>query len=126
MKARIPRISGNDRKRMLSEVEIEVKKAWEKVEEEKTIDITRRVLKTIIYTLNTEYGYGIKRISRLFNSFTKMLEESSKDEVYWEHIDRVVVDKLGLPFERDYTNNGQVISESRLKLKEDKNERNIV
>ena len=126
MKARIPKISGNDRKRMLSEVEIEVKKAWEKVEEEKTIDITRRVLKTIIYNLNTEYGYGIKRISRLFNSFTKMLEESSKDEVYWEHIDRVVVDKLGLPFERDYTNNGQVISESRLKLKEDKNERNIV
>lgn len=121
MKARIPKISGNDRKRMLSEVEIEVKKAWEKVEEEKTIDITRRVLKTIIYKLNTEYGYGIKRISRLFNSFTKMLEESSKDEVYWEHIDRVVVDKLGLPFERDYTNNGQVISESRLKLKEDKN-----
>ena len=126
MKARIPKISGNDRKRMLSEVEIEVKKAWEKVEEEKTIDITRRVLKTIIYKLNTEYGYGIKRISRLFNSFTKMLEESNKDEVYWEHIDRVVVDKLGLPFERDYTNNGQVISESRLKLKEDKNERNIV
>ena len=121
MKARIPKISGNDRKRMLSEVEIEVKKAWEKVEEEKTIDITRRVLKTIIYKLNTEYGYGIKRISRLFNSFTKMLEESNKDEVYWEHIDRVVVDKLGLPFERDYTNNGQVISESRLKLKEDKN-----
>ena len=126
MKARIPKISGNDRKRMLSEVEIEVKKAWEKVEEEKTIDITRRVLKTIIYKLNTEYGYGIKRISRLFNSFTKMLEESSKDEVYWEHIDRVVVDKLGLPFERDYTNNGQVISESILKLMEDKNERNIV
>ena len=126
MKARIPKISGNDRKRMLSEVEIEVKKAWEKVEEEKTIDITRRVLKTIIYKLNTEYGYGIKRISRLFNSFTKMLEESSKDEVYWEHIDRVVIEKLGLPFERDYTNNGQVISESRLKLKEDKNERNII
>ena len=126
MKARIPKILGNDRKRILSEVEIEVKKAWEKVEEEKTIDITRRVLKTIIYKLNTEYGYGIKRITRLFNSFTKMLEESSKDEVYWEHIDRVVVDKLGLPFERDYTNNGQVISESRLKLKEDKNERNIV
>lgn len=121
MKARIPKISSNDRKRILSEVEIEVKKAWEKVEEEKTIDITRRVLKTIIYTLNTEYGYGIKRITRLFNSFTKMLENSSKDEVYWEHIDRVVVDKLGLPFERDYTNNGQVISESRLKLKEDKN-----
>ena len=126
MKARIPKISGNDRKRMLSEVEIEVKKKWEEVEQEKSTDITRRVLKTMIYVLNTEYGYGIKRITRLFNSFTKMLEKSSEDEVYWEHIDRVVVVKLGLPFERDYTNNGQVISESRLKLKEDKNERNIV
>lgn len=124
MKARIPRISGNDRKRMLSEVEIEVKKKWEEVEQEKSTDITRRVLKTMIYVLNTEYGYGNKRIARLFNSFTKMLENSNKDEVYWEHIDRVVINNLGLPFERDYTNNGQVISESRLKLKEDKNERN--
>ena len=102
------------------------KKRGKKSRKKKTIDITRRVLKTIIYTLNTEYGYGIKRISRLFNSFTKMLENSNNDAVYWEHIDRVVVNKLGLPFERDYTNNGQVISESRLKLKEDKNERNII
>lgn len=114
MKARIPRISGNDRKRMLSEVEVEVRKKWEEVEQEKSTDITRRVLKTIIYVLNTDYGYGIKRVARLFNSFTEMLENSNKDEVYWEHIDRIVIDNLGLPFERDYTNNGQVISESML------------
>lgn len=121
MKARIPRISANEKKKLKSEIKLEVDRIWKEVEQKKENDITRRVLKTIIYNLNTEYGYGIKRISRLFNSFTKMLEESNKDEVYWEHIDRVVVDKLGLPFERDYTNNGQVISESRLKLKEDKN-----
>lgn len=119
MKARVPRISVKEKKKLKAEIKLEVDRIWKEVEQEKENDITRRVLKTIIYALNTEYGYGIKRISRLFNSFTKMLEESSKDEVYWEHIDRVVIDKLGLPFERDYTNNGQVISESRLKLKED-------
>lgn len=118
MKARIPRISVNQKKKLRSEIKLEVDRIWKEVEQEKENDITRRVLKTLIYVLNTEYGYGIKRISRLFGSFTKMLEESDKDEVYWEHIDRVVVEKLGLPFERDYTNNGQVISES--KLEEDK------
>lgn len=114
MKARVPRISANEKKKLKSEIKLEVERIWNEVEQEKETDITRRVLKTMIYVLNTEYGYGIKRIARLFNSFTKMLEESDKDEVYWEHIDRVVVEKLGLPFERDYTNNGQVISESML------------
>lgn len=114
MKARIPRISANEKKKLKSDIKLEVDRIWKEVEQKKENDITRRVLKTIIYALNTEYGYGIKRISRLFNSFTKMLENSNNDEVYWEHIDRVVVEKLGLPFERDYTNNGQVISESML------------
>lgn len=114
MKARVPRISANEKKKLKSEIKLEVDRIWKEVEQKKENDITRRVLKTIIYALNTEYGYGIKRISRLFNSFTKMLENSNNDEVYWEHIDRVVVEKLGLPFERDYTNNGQVISESML------------
>lgn len=112
MKARIPRISESEKKKIKSEIKLEIDRIWKEVEQKKENDITRRILKTLIYALNTEYGYGIKRISRLFNSFTKMLEESDKDEVYWEHIDRVVVDKLGLPFERDYTNNGKVISES--------------
>lgn len=63
--------------------------------------------------MHNEFGYGLTRISRLFNRFTEVLENSDKDEVYWEHIDRVVIDELELPFERDYTNNGQVISESK-------------
>lgn len=119
MKARIPMISESKKKKLRSEIKVEVDKAWKQVEQEKEYDITRRVLKTIIYVLNTEYGYGIKRISRLFNSFTQMLENSKKDEVYWEHVDKVVIDFLKIPFEHDYTDNGQVISESR--LKEDKN-----
>ena len=128
MKARIPKISGNDRKRLLSEVEVEVKKAWEKVEEEKTIDITRRVLKTIIYTLNTEYGYGIKRITRLFNSFTKMLEESSKDEPTMSDLkesggleqDSDYVILLHRPYVQDKESGKTRPSETKLKLDKNK------
>ncbi len=33
------------------------------------------------------------------------------DEVFWEHIDRVVIDKLKLEFDRrDYTDNGKVVN----------------
>lgn len=78
MKARIPMISESKKEKLRSEIKVEVDKAWKQVEQEKEYDITRRVLKTIIYVLNTEYGYGIKRISRLFNSFTQMLENSKK------------------------------------------------
>lgn len=115
MKARIPRISGSEKKKIKSEIKLEIDRIWKEVEQEKENDITRRVLKTFIYVMHNEFGYGLTRISRLFNRFTEVLENSDKDEVYWEHIDRVVIDELGLPFERDYTNNGQVISESEYK-----------
>ena len=91
MKARVPRISVKEKKKLKAVIKLEVDRIWKEVEQKKENDITRRVLKTLIYVLNTEYGYGIKRISRFFASCTKMLEESDKDEVYWEHIDRVVV-----------------------------------
>ena len=39
------------------------------------------------------------------------MELADKDEVYWEHTDRVVMDQLGLDFgKRDYTENGKVVS----------------
>ena len=42
---------------------------------------------------------------------TEIIEHSDTDEVFWEHIDRVVIDKLKLEFDRrDYTDNGKVIN----------------
>lgn len=110
MRARVPKFSSAARKQMLSEVEIEVKKAWEKIVDEQTKDITRRVIKTIIYVLHTEYGYGPKRMPEIFKSFTEMIDKSRNDEVYWEHIDRDVIDSLRLPFERDYTDRGKAVT----------------
>lgn len=31
----------------------------------------------------------------------KLIQESEKDEIFWEHLDRVVVDEIGMNFERE-------------------------
>ena len=59
--------------------------------------------------MNEKYGFGTKRLAALVDDFTAKLDESSKDEVFWEHIDKVVIDNLGIPFERDYTDRGRVV-----------------
>ena len=80
-------------------------------EDQVNVDLTRRILKTLCRVLYTEFGWGRTRLIRLINAFTKCMEESDTDEVYWEHTDRIVMDRLGLDFKkRDYTENGKVVT----------------
>lgn len=110
MKARVPRLSKSDKRKIKSEIKFEIDKMWKEMEQEKEDDLTRRILKTFIYVMHEKHGYGVKRLAALVNDFTKKLEEADNDEVYWEHIDRVVIDKLKLPFKRDYTDNGVAVA----------------
>lgn len=109
MKARIPILSEKDKKKIKKEIQHEIDKEWTAREEQLYIDLTRRILKTFIYVMNEKYGFGTKRIADLVGDFTAKLEQTSKDEVFWEHIDKVVIDQLGLHFERDYTNRGKAV-----------------
>ena len=43
------------------------------------------------------------RLTKLLIKFNELVKESSEDEIFWEHIDRQVIDRLGFDFERDYT-----------------------
>lgn len=111
MKARIPIMSSRKRKLAKQEIDYLIAEAWKEKEEQVSNDLTRRILKTFIYVMYDEFGWGNKRLTRLFNAFTKRMEQADKDEVYWEHTDRVVMDQLGLDFgKRDYTENGKVVS----------------
>ena len=110
MKARIP--VTNDQKRQIHD---EMVREYRKVAEQEREDMTRRICKTMIFCLNKEFGFGLKRCVRVFNSFADHLNHSQDDEVYWEHIDRVVIDQMHLPFERDYTDRGRVVSANRSK-----------
>ena len=109
MKARIPMLSENDKKKLKAEIKHEFDKDFEEREKQIHVDLTRRILKTFIYVMNEKYGFGTKRLAALVADFTAKLDESSKDEVFWEHIDKVVIDNLGIPFERDYTDRGKVV-----------------
>lgn len=108
MKARIP---PKIPKQLKQEAERIAKSAYEQVREKENKDITRRVFKTMLYALYQDFGFGRDRCAKALRSMTEIVEHSDTDEVFWEHIDRVVIDKLKLEFDRrDYTDNGKVVN----------------
>lgn len=42
-------------------------------------------------------------MSNLIIEIAELIKEADTDVIFWEHIDRHVIDRLGLKFERDYT-----------------------
>lgn len=108
MNARIPP-SAKELRRARQIAEIEYKKVAKKERD----GMARRIIKTMIYVLHEYFGFGIIRAARAMHYFQKTIEQSDQDEVYWEHIDQVVIDYLKIGFERDYTDRGKVASEPR-------------
>lgn len=110
MKARIP---VNIKRETKKEINRLVVSEYEKIRGKETEDITRRVFKTMFYVLNQKFGFGHDRLNKALKEMTEVIKHSSEDEVFWEHLDRVVIDQLKLPFQRDYTEKGQVVNERR-------------
>lgn len=108
MKARIPvRL----KKETMAEINRIADKEYQKIKDKETKDITRRIFKTMIFALHKDFGFGRDRCAKSLKSMTEIIEHSDTDEVFWEHIDRVVIDKLKLEFDkRDYTDNGKVVN----------------
>ena len=98
MKARIP--PTNKQKKILEQqAKIVIQEEMEKQRD----DFTRRLFKLMFYALNEKYHFGTHRLNELMREVTELLKESDTDEIFWEHIDRHIIDRLGLKFERDYT-----------------------
>ena len=98
MKAHIP-LSGKMKKDALAEIKIEVAKEREQVTEQ----IVRRTLKLVLFELNDNYGFGFSRLNKLIGGVNDLTVKSQDDEIFWEHIDRQLIDRIGLDFQRDYT-----------------------
>lgn len=105
MKAHIPlkyKLTKQTQKDMLALAEQELSK--------KQFGFTRRLFKAFCYCLNRDFGFGKKRLESLIDSVNKMMNEVLTDEAFWEHLDRVVIDELGIEFEREEVNeDGEVI-----------------
>ena len=108
MKARIP---VKLKKEAMAEINRLADREYQKVKDKEINDLTRRIFKTIVFALYKDFGFGRDRCAKALKSMTEIIEHSDTDEVFWEHIDRVVIDKLKLEFDkRDYTANGKVIN----------------
>lgn len=108
MKARIP---VKLKKEAMAEINRLADREYQKVKDKEINDLTRRIFKTIVFALYKDFGFGRDRCAKALKSMTEIIEHSDTDEVFWEHIDRVVIDKLKLEFDRrDYTDNGKVVN----------------
>lgn len=116
MNARIPPKMTCKQKKAIHD---EMVREYQKVAAEERDGMARRIIKTMIFCLNQEFGFGVGRCARAFRAFTEHMDTSKDDEVYWEHIDQVVIDRMKLPFERDYTDRGKVASMKRRRLNDE-------
>lgn len=100
MKARVSVLSKNQQKRALAEID----KMTDEVIEKKMAQVTRRLLKLVCHVLNEHFQFGKHRLSLVINEIGKLSTEHDDDELFYEHLDRIVIDYLGLPFEREEEN----------------------
>lgn len=61
----------------------------------------RKLLKIMCVALNELYGFGGKRLAPLIQKISDVCEEYQHDEIYWHHVDRIVIDEMGLEFDRE-------------------------
>ena len=63
--------------------------------------LMRRFFKLTSFVLNREYGFGRSRLFNIVQEVGKLSAEHAKDEEFWYHLDNVVIDEIGLEFERE-------------------------
>lgn len=61
----------------------------------------RRIYKLMCAVYNELYGHGKGRCMRAISRISELSDKHKDDEVFWAHIDRVVIDQMGIEFERE-------------------------
>lgn len=73
------------------------------VVEKYTQQTVRRTFKLSMLALMKEFGFGKKRLDRYLNAFDEMSKIAIEDEVFWEHSNRILIEKYGFNFEKDWS-----------------------
>ena len=70
-------------------------------------------MKIIFVTLNKEFSFGHDRLFRLLKEAEKLMIENQGNEILWDKIDELLIDRLGLPFDReDYEEREKAVLEN--------------
>jgi hypothetical protein len=92
MKARMP-INNKVKSRVRQEVANEYERQGQAS--------ARRMFKLMCAVYNELYGHGKVRCMRAIAKISELSDKHKYDEVFWTHVDRVVIDQMGLEFERE-------------------------
>ena len=60
-------------------------------------DVTRRLLKLACVTLHLHFGFGRERLGK----FLMQMNGLMGDELLWWHVDKLLIDQIGLEFDRE-------------------------
>ena len=60
-------------------------------------DVARRLLKLACVSLHLEFGFGKSRLGRFLMKMNSLMG----DELLWWHIDKLLIDQVGLEFDRE-------------------------
>lgn len=96
MKAHIPAGGRLSRKQMQA-----VREAAGEVLRKQEQDHIRRIFKLLCVSLHESYGFGRRRLGNVLETIRRTAQEAETDEVYWAHVDRVVIDELQMDFARE-------------------------
>lgn len=61
----------------------------------------RKFMKLSCFVLNRQFKFGPKRIKRFLDALIGLSKVQENDEVFWDHLDKVVIDELGISFDRE-------------------------
>lgn len=98
MKARIPR----EYKLTRIEQDLMMELA-EKEFNKQRFAFMRQIFKMFCYVLNREYGFGKKRLTIITDEVEKLMNDNRGNDIFWEQLDRVVIDEIGMDFVREKT-----------------------
>lgn len=65
------------------------------------LDRMRRWYKLLCAALNQSFGFGAQRLDRLMDEINLLSDEKKDDPVFWEHVDTLLIDQVGMAFDRE-------------------------
>ena len=91
-------------KKQRLEIEEYIKTRGVEVYQEEAKEMFRRYYKLVAVTLNKKFRFGKKRILEAFEYISELSRDRETDPVFWSHIDKIVIDQLGLDWQKENYN----------------------
>ena len=72
-----------------------------KIYDEEATGLVRRCYKTFAVALHQKYGFGRNRLIKLMDELTDISKLRDIDDVFWKHLDDIIINEIKLDFERE-------------------------